>query len=64
MYAEEQRRYWLVASRIQEDLMRHFSDILLSQDWQNPHIVKWHCRTPDVPLHSYRTEQEARLAVG
>ncbi|MEK6170606.1 hypothetical protein WI645_04055 [Vibrio cholerae] len=44
--------------------MRNFSDILLSQDWQNPHIVKWHCRTPHVPLHSYRTEQEARLDVG
>lgn len=44
--------------------MRNFSDILLSQDWQNPHIVKWHCRTPHVPLHSYRSEQEARLAVG
>ncbi len=43
--------------------MRNFSDILLSQDWQNPHIVKWHCRTPHVPLHSYRTEQEARLDV-
>lgn len=44
--------------------MRHFSDILLSQDWQNPHIVKWHCRTPHVPLYSYRSEQEARLAIG
>lgn len=43
--------------------MRNFSDILLSQDWQNRTSLNGTAYT-HVPLHSYRSEQDARLAVG
>ncbi|WP_163922892.1 beta-galactosidase [Photobacterium sp. Alg240-V54] len=39
--------------------MRSFSDIIVSQDWQNQLIVKLNTLAPHSPLHSYRSVENA-----
>ncbi|WP_068713096.1 beta-galactosidase [Vibrio tritonius] len=39
--------------------MRNFHDIIASQEWQNPSVVKLGTLAPHAPLHSYRSADDA-----